>query len=59
MVLIAFQSAGGIHGIVPCGTTGDSSTLGFAEHQRVNDLTLKTGAGRVPGSAGTGAPSTC
>jgi len=56
--LIEFQIEGGIHGIVPCGTTGESATLDFDEHKRVIDLTVKTVAGRVPVIAGTGANST-
>jgi 4-hydroxy-tetrahydrodipicolinate synthase len=56
--LIEFQIAAGTHGIVPCGTTGESATLDFAEHKRVIDLTVKTVAGRVPVIAGTGANNT-
>ncbi|PIE64610.1 MAG: 4-hydroxy-tetrahydrodipicolinate synthase [Desulfobacterales bacterium] len=56
--LIEYQIANGIHGIVPCGTTGESATLDFAEHKRVIDLTVKTVAGRVPVIAGTGANNT-
>ena len=56
--LIEFQIESGIHGIVPCGTTGESATLDFDEHKRVIDLTVKTVAGRVPVIAGTGANST-
>jgi 4-hydroxy-tetrahydrodipicolinate synthase len=56
--LIEFQIENGIHGIVPCGTTGESATLDFDEHKQVIDLTVKTVAGRVPVIAGTGANST-
>lgn len=56
--LIEFQINGNIHGIVPCGTTGESATLDFAEHKRVIDITVKTVNGRVPVIAGTGANST-
>lgn len=56
--LIEFQIAGGTHGIVPCGTTGESATLDFAEHKRVIELTVRTVAGRVPVIAGTGANNT-
>lgn len=56
--LIEFQIAAGTHGIVPCGTTGESATLDFAEHKRVIELTVKTVAGRVPVIAGTGANNT-
>ena len=56
--LIEFQIKGGIHGLVPCGTTGESATLDFNEHKRVIELTVKTVNGRVPVIAGTGANST-
>ena len=56
--LIEFQISSGIHGIVPCGTTGESATLGFDEHKRVIELTVKTVRGRVPVIAGTGANNT-
>lgn len=56
--LIEFQIANGTHGIVPCGTTGESATLGFDEHKRVIELTVQTVAGRVPVVAGTGANNT-
>ncbi len=56
--LIEFQIENGIHGIVPCGTTGESATLDFDEHKRVIDLTVKSVNGRVPVVAGTGANNT-
>jgi 4-hydroxy-tetrahydrodipicolinate synthase len=56
--LIEFQIEKGTHGIVPCGTTGESATLSFDEHKRVIELTIKTVAGRVPVIAGTGANNT-
>lgn len=56
--LIEFQIAGGTHGIVPCGTTGESATLSFAEHKKVIELTVQTVKGRVPVIAGTGANNT-
>lgn len=56
--LINFQIENGTHGIVPCGTTGESATIDFDEHKRVIDLTVKTVAGRVPVIAGTGANNT-
>jgi 4-hydroxy-tetrahydrodipicolinate synthase len=56
--LIEFQIASGIHGLVPCGTTGESATLSFDEHKRVIELTVKTVRGRVPVIAGTGANNT-
>ncbi len=56
--LIEFQITKGIHGLVPCGTTGESATLGFDEHKRVIEIAVKTVAGRVPVVAGTGANNT-
>jgi len=56
--LIEFHIENGTHGIVPCGTTGESATLSFDEHKRVIELTVKTVAGRVPVIAGTGANNT-
>jgi 4-hydroxy-tetrahydrodipicolinate synthase len=56
--LIEFQISNGTHGIVPCGTTGESATIDFDEHKRVIDLTVKTVNGRVPVVAGTGANNT-
>lgn len=58
MNLIEFQIENGTHGIVPCGTTGESATIDFDEHKRVIDLTVKTVNGRVPVVAGTGANNT-
>lgn len=56
--LIEFQLAAGTHGIVPCGTTGESATMSHAEHHRVVELTVKTVNGRVPVLAGSGSNST-
>lgn len=56
--LIEFQIENGSHGIVPCGTTGESATIDFDEHKRVIDLTVKVVDGRVPVMAGTGANNT-
>lgn len=56
--LIEFQIAEGTHGIVPCGTTGESATMSHAEHHRVVELTIKTVNGRVPVVAGSGSNST-
>ena len=56
--LIEFHIANGTHGIVPCGTTGESSTLTHEEHHRVVELTVKTVNGRVPVVAGSGSNST-
>jgi len=56
--LIEWQIAEGVHGLVPCGTTGESPTLSYDEHKRVISLTIETARGRVPVLAGTGSNST-
>ena len=56
--LIKAQIAGGVDGIVPVGTTGESPTLSFEEHIRVIELSVKFAAKKVPVLAGTGANST-
>jgi 4-hydroxy-tetrahydrodipicolinate synthase len=48
----------GVHGIVPCGSTGESATLTFDEHEKVIELTVDTVNGRVPVLAGTGSNNT-
>jgi 4-hydroxy-tetrahydrodipicolinate synthase len=55
---VEFQIKGGIDGLVPVGTTGESPTLDFKEHARVLELTVQFAAGRVPVIAGTGANAT-
>ncbi|BDS08488.1 4-hydroxy-tetrahydrodipicolinate synthase [Oceaniferula spumae] len=56
--LIDRQVAAGVDGIVPCGTTGESPTLGRKEHLRVIELAIEFAAGRVKVIAGTGANAT-
>ena len=56
--LIEFQIENGTHGIVPCGTTGESPTLSHEEHEYVIELTVNTVNKRVPVIAGTGSNST-
>ncbi len=56
--LIEFQIAGGIDGLVPCGTTGESPTLTHDEHDRVIEITIDAVKKRVPVIAGTGSNST-
>ena len=56
--LIAWQIAEGSHGLVPCGTTGESPTLSHAEHRRVTELCVQEADGRVPVIAGAGSNST-
>ena len=55
---IEFQIAGGIDGLVPVGTTGESPTLDFPEHERVIELTVQTADKRVPVIAGVGGNAT-
>jgi 4-hydroxy-tetrahydrodipicolinate synthase len=56
--LIRLQIKGGVDGIVPVGTTGESPTLDYDEHLRVIELAVKSAAGRISVIAGTGANST-
>ena len=56
--LIEFQIEEGVHGIVPCGTTGESATLSHEEHERVVEITVDQVKGRVPVLAGTGSNNT-
>jgi 4-hydroxy-tetrahydrodipicolinate synthase len=56
--LIEFQIKGGINGIVPCGTTGESATLSHPEHKRVTEICIDEVKKRVPVLAGTGSNST-
>ncbi len=55
---IEYQVKGGIDGLVPVGTTGESPTLDCPEHERVIELTVQPARGRVPVIAGTGANAT-
>ena len=56
--LVGFQIKGGINGIVPVGTTGESPTLSHEEHMEVIRATIAAARGRVPVIAGTGSNST-
>jgi len=56
--LIEFQLEGGIDGIVPVGTTGESPTLSYEEHKKVIERVVKVVGGKVPVIAGAGANST-
>lgn len=56
--LVEFQIAGGVSGIVPCGTTGESPTLTPEEHNLVIEVCVKTAKGRIKIMAGTGSNST-
>jgi 4-hydroxy-tetrahydrodipicolinate synthase len=56
--LIEDQIAAGISGIIPCGTTGESPTLNYEEHNRVIEITCEQVKGRCVVMAGTGSNST-
>lgn len=56
--LVEAQIKGGIDGLVPVGTTGESPTLTHAEHLDVIRATVEAARGRVPVIAGTGSNST-
>lgn len=58
VALVERQIAGGVHGLVPVGTTGETATLSHAEHRRVVELCVATARGRVPVVAGAGSNST-
>jgi 4-hydroxy-tetrahydrodipicolinate synthase len=56
--LVEFHIQNGTHGIVPCGTTGESATLTHQEHDEVIKTVVKAVNQRVPVIAGTGSNST-
>ena len=56
--LIDFQIAGGVDGIVPCGTTGESATLNHEEHDQVIRIAVDACKGKARVLAGTGSNST-
>ena len=58
VALVERQIQGGVHGLVPVGTTGETSTLSHEEHKRVVELCVATARGRVPVIAGAGSNST-
>jgi 4-hydroxy-tetrahydrodipicolinate synthase len=55
---IGFLLSCGIHGIVPCGSTGESATLTFEEHEKVIRFTVDKVNGKIPVLAGTGSNNT-
>ena len=56
--VVKLQIKGGVDGIVPVGTTGESPTVDFDEHLRIIELSVKLAAGKIKILAGTGANST-
>ena len=55
---VEWQISEGSHGLVPCGTTGESPTLSHEEHKLVVELCIEAASGRVPVIAGAGSNST-
>lgn len=55
---VQWQIDQGIHGVVPCGTTGESTTLSHEEHHRVVELCIDVAQGKVPVVAGCGSNAT-
>ena len=56
--IIDWQISQGTQGLVPVGTTGESPTLGHAEHKRVVEICVESANGRVPVIAGAGSNAT-
>lgn len=56
--LVEFHIRNGTSALVPCGTTGESATLSYEEHDKVIELTVQYAKGRIPVIAGTGSNST-
>ncbi len=55
---VDWQIRAGTDGLVPCGTTGEASTLTRKEHVQVIDLCVQAADGRVPVIAGIGSNNT-
>ena len=56
--LIEFHIKNGTDAVVPCGTTGESATLNYEEHERVIEICVRAAKKRIPVIAGTGSNST-
>ncbi len=56
--LVNFLIDGGVHGLLPLGTTGEAWALSRAQRRRIIEVTVEETRGRIPVYAGTGAPST-
>ena len=55
---VEWQISEGSHGLVPCGTTGESATLRADEHRRAIEICVELAGGRVPVIAGCGSNDT-
>ncbi|RKY34460.1 MAG: 4-hydroxy-tetrahydrodipicolinate synthase, partial [Candidatus Omnitrophota bacterium] len=56
--LVKFHIDNNTSALVPCGTTGESATLSYEEHEMVIDIVIQEAEGRIPVIAGTGSNST-
>ncbi|HEY0128545.1 MAG TPA: 4-hydroxy-tetrahydrodipicolinate synthase [Rubrobacteraceae bacterium] len=56
--MVEFQMQNGIHGLVPCGTTGETPAMSESEDRLVIETVVRVANGRVPVIAGTGSNST-
>ncbi|MFC1667596.1 4-hydroxy-tetrahydrodipicolinate synthase [Candidatus Omnitrophota bacterium] len=56
--LVEFHIKNGTSAIVPCGTTGESSTLSYEEHEHVIEVVVEASGKRIPVIAGTGSNNT-
>ena len=56
--VLNFLIDNGSHGLVPCGTTGESPTLSHEEHKKIIEETIRIADKRVPVIAGTGSNNT-
>ena len=55
---VAWLVEQGVHGIVPCGSTGESATMSHKEHEKVIEETVDVVNGKIPVLAGTGSNNT-
>ena len=55
---VAWLVEQGVHGIVPCGSTGESATMSHKEHEKVVEETVDVVNGKIPVLAGTGSNNT-
>lgn len=56
--LVDFHIKKGTDALVPCGTTGESATLSFEEHEKVVEVVIDEAGGKIPVIAGTGSNNT-
>ncbi len=56
--VLSFLIDNGSHGVVPCGTTGESPTLSHDEHKKIIEETIRIVDKRIPVIAGTGSNNT-